>query len=101
MLAASDILNLFSSAADLKNVDKLKSADTLAGQLEKAVAEIKVEADKSSSDNIRQYISVYENLNRFLGEYRSFRSSRDGQPFKDMARYYNEAVDEQRYIGGR
>jgi hypothetical protein len=98
MLASSEILALFNNKVDFKNPDKIKTADTLALQLEKVTNEIKTENDKIKDDKTTSYTRVFGKMNDFMGAYRTVKSTGDARQFEEMVRHYNTAVGEQRSL---
>lgn len=98
MLASNEMLALFNSKVDFKNPEKIKTADALALQLEKVTNEIKTENDKVKDDKATSYTRVYEQMNSFMGAYRTVKATGDNRQFDEMVRHYNSAVKEQKSL---
>lgn len=98
MLASSEILALFNNNGDFKNLEKIKAADALALQLEKVTNEIKIENDKTKDGKSTSYTRVYEQMNSFMGAYRTVKATGESRQFDEMLRHYNSAVREQRSL---
>ena len=92
MLYSSDLLNLFGSAEDYRNAEKMKLAEALAAKVDQATTEMRNEMDTRGINATRDYNGVYERMIQFLGSYRDFKRSGGDGKLMSMVEYYNYAI---------